>query len=122
MHGTKRYTIVRNGVIGGKPRETTHKCGSPGTKRYPYRVTLTVRGNLTGPDYFIVDNREVDDYVQAVFVRNRFGMSCERMCDEMLNCLHDMLSNYPQWTAERIHVELTGTNGAAWLSAEWTAA
>jgi hypothetical protein len=116
--GTKRFTIVRNGTIRRRGKGL-HWCGDATTNRYPYRVTLTVSGELLPPDYFVVDNQTVDDYVQAVFVRQRESRSCEKMCNDICVAMLDMMDTLPQWKTERINVELTGTNGRAWLSCSW---
>ena len=121
QQGTKHFTIVRNGKIR-KATVGNHHCGF-GKGVYPYRVTLTVKGELSAPNYWVVANEEIDDYVQAVFVRQRTqgSTSCEKMCDDILTCIHELMSAYPQWSTERIRVELTGTNGRALLSCDWSA-
>lgn len=112
------YTIVRNGTIEQTPFGT-HKCGLPEVSSYPYRVELTVSGHLQGPDYFIVDNQEIDDIVQACF-HGKASVSCELMCDVICQAVLAYLPRYVQWQAQHLHVELTGTNGRAMLSCDWT--
>jgi hypothetical protein len=115
----KSYTIVRNGVINQQPKGD-HKCGYARTRRYPYRVELTVKGELRAPDYFIVANEMIDEIVQARFVHQP-STSCERMCDDICGAvLAYMGSTYAdQWQVLKCHTELTGTNGRALLSCDW---
>lgn len=112
------YTIVRNGVIKRGPL-SEHHCGFKGTTRYPYRVEITVRGKLEPPAYFIVPNETIDDYVQMIF-KHAPTVSCERMaemiCESMLTMMQETT-----FEAQKIHVELTGTNGRALLSCDWQA-
>jgi len=119
--GETQFTIVRNGIINRPKRKASsdHYCGFSKTKSYPYRVALTVTGELTGPDYFVVANEVIDDYVQAVFVRQPATESCEKMCQDICHCMFDLMDSYPQWRLDHIHVELTGTNGKALLSCDW---
>lgn len=113
----KRYTIVRNGVIARGP-QGDHYCGFPETDSYPYRAEVCVHGNLTGPDFFIVENSEMDAAIQLWF-RNQATVSCEKMADEIVDVLLTYFSLYDQWSIHSIKVELTGTNGRANLSCEW---
>lgn len=117
----KRYTIVRNGVIH-KEADGAHHCGFEETREFPYRVELTVQGELRGPDYFIVANEMIDDVVQAQF-KDAPSTSCERMCDVICTAVLDHMATEhgDQWRVLKCHSELTGTQGKALLSCDWTA-
>ena len=116
----REYTIVRNGAIPRGP-VGCHHCGDPETVIYPYRAEITVRGSLRPPEYFIVENSEIDHVVQLWF-RNQPTVSCEKMCDEIVDSLISYMNGYAdQWDVRNICVELTGTNGRANLSCKWTA-
>lgn len=116
----KSFTMVRNGIVRQLPWGT-HKCGSPETNEYPYRVELTVVGELRAPTYWIVDNQEIDDVVQATFW-GKPTVSCERMCDLICQkILEYMKTRYNEWKVKKLHTELTGTNGKALLSCDWEA-
>lgn len=113
----KQFTIVRNGTIRRKERGT-HWCGWARTARYPYRGVLTVEGELQGPDFFVVANEEIDEWIQAFFA-DRETESCEKMCDDILNVTLGGMKKYPQWSMVHIRTEITGTQGVALLSCEW---
>ena len=116
----REYTIVRNGSIPRGP-VGCHHCGDADVTTYPYRAEITVRGQLLGPEFFIVENSEINHVIQLWF-RERETMSCEKMCDEIVDALLTYMSGYSdQWDVRSICVELTGTNGRANLSCKWTA-
>ena len=115
----KTYTIVRNGSIP-QTNHGEHYCGFADAVEFPYRVELTVRGQLQPPQYFIIANEEMHDVV----IRTCAGhsMSCERMADSILDAMHShVTANYSHWEIIKLHVELTGTNGRANLSADYQA-
>lgn len=116
--GVRRFTIVRNGTIK-RGRRGAHYCGWAKKSVYPYRVTLTVRGELRGPDYFVVANEELDAWVQAHFAAKRETESCEKMCDDIIDVVLAGMKAYEHWDVEKLHVELTGTAGLALLSCDW---
>lgn len=116
-NGRKCYTIVRNGTI--QPDHIgEHHCGFAATNHYPYRVEMKVSGQLQGPQYFIVANEEIDEVVQAAFA-GQPSVSCEKMADVITDAVLGHMTNYPQWTVQKVHVSLTGTNGLADLSCDW---
>lgn len=115
----KTYTIVRNGTIKLSASQlSSHRCGFSRTRRYPYRVTISVSGELQSPQRFIVANELIDERVQATFKTKR-SESCEAMADDICVAMHALMQEYPQWRVRHIHVELTGTNGLALLSCDW---
>lgn len=113
----REYTIVRNGSIPRGPL-SGHFCGDVTTVDYPYRAEITVRGELRGPDFFIVENSEIDSAIQLWF-RGQPSVSCEKMCDEIVDALLSYMRGYDQWHVQSVCVELTGTNGRANLSCKW---
>jgi hypothetical protein len=114
----KTYTIVRNGVIK-RTKHGDHYCGFSRTRNYPYRVELTVRGELRPPDYFILANEMVDEVVQKR-LRDAPPTSCEKMCDDICDAVLDHMAteHAGQWQVLRCHTQLTGTNGLALLSCD----
>lgn len=114
----KTYTIVRNGTISQAPRGP-HKCGFSRTSKYPYRVEMTVSGRLRAPDFFIIRNEDLHTVVLTTFKAKRLSESCERMCDDICHAILAMMNRQTQWTVERLHVALTGTDGLALLSCDW---
>lgn len=112
------YTVIRSGVIKQRPRGF-HQCGFEGMTRFPYRVEIEVSGRLHGPDYFIIANEVIDEYVQVTLAQ-RDSTSCELMADNICRAMLALMRRHGrQWRTERILVALTGTRGRALLSCQW---
>lgn len=115
----KTYTIERRGIVH-VPSFGEHYCGFGNVHDFPYIVRMTVRGKLAGPQFFVVDNMEIDRVVQETFA-SQVSVSCERMADMMVDALLDyMRAQYADWHVISLHCETTGAPGMAMLSCDYT--